>query len=1454
MDQSIVRELAEKVSGYFLAFLETDFKKQRAPRRKIQARTENDLLASIRLRRYPTLNQAVHDLILRPVKDGLEIKIAQSQYRSPLSSTLQNLIDQHVDAIPDNHFTHSAARTVELANRTIQDATKHPGQWVQSVVQGMMDAIDDEVARPLLTLLDGPLQEDARSFIDSALALESDVVALLSASATQALPQALNTLLVKKEVGPTRDVLADCLRPEDGRRLLKEFFRSFGTSDAYYDLHDLATYLKTGDNLQFYLYAGTLSFGHNTFPLFYIPGMLVPTKDRPEYTVVLDPHVYINKAAVDYVLQERSAATRHTGASPVGDRILYLGEDDSILSAVVTKMPKIVTAMELPMAVNISNSDHEKARTVEVAIDNDLLFAGFDKSDEAILNDYEELLVKLENSNEEVTTLFEDIVKGIIMDDPISVRGDVDAAMQREPLTAKLVVESPIPLNDEQREIRQALHHPKGRFIVVEGPPGTGKSHTITSLAFDAIMQNQSCLILSDKTEALDVVEDKLNTTLQAVRGDEEFQNPILRLGRQGANYRKLTSRASLTALRTHHAAQRTNRSRLDAELEAVKGWLSGEIEKTLSIYRKISLRDIATHMTTEQKLTETHGADFTRALAHMADTPDNITPFSKVVGMDAAGAVALVTTILGGTKYPTFDALTRDLKLADVAGNLRKSLKASVYGFQDPERALDYLKPLSDMGAIKCRDVLLRFTRLRRPLIGYLFRKQEIAALEQELFDAGLTRGPVDLRRDGADVKALVDFLLNLAENLDKHGLAAKNLEALQEWMRKRQKTDGLTDLRTILDAWGRIAKLEPALGAMRGRRPGEVVEGVLAGARHVYDRVKFVSAFSELPQLDYLSDKTKLERLYTSKMTDIVDGRFLSFADEQAAKMKTLAGVISARAKFPTDHFDALRNACPVIMASIREFAEYMQLKKDLFDLVVIDEGSQVSIAQALPAILRAKKVVVFGDSRQFSNVKSNNASIERNNVFKSDLHAFFKAKVANDAARLTRLSTFDVKASVLEFFGYCANFHVMLRKHFRSPQELIGFSSETFYGHQLQAIKVRGLPLEDTIRFDVVSPSEGGEPLRNVNKAEAAFILEKLQAMLQDEVPPTVGIITPFREQQVYLTRELTHVQEWPDFDSKLKLKIMTFDTCQGEEREVIFYSMVATKDRDVLNYVFPATVNLTPDDVEEKLKMQRLNVGFSRAQETVWFVLSKEISEYKGSISHVLNHYQHVLHDRQLGNAADTDPRSPMEPQVLAWLQATPFVQKHADDIDIQPGFNVGRYLQQLDPTYHHPLYKVDFLVTVEINDKVVKIIIEYDGFEFHFGDATGVNAGNYESYMSDADLHRQLVLEGYGYHFLRINRFNIGRDPVNTLSARLQQKVVGAVQDTLSESANHVIRTRQALQDGTQKECSGCHRAKPLKEFFDKNLRNGLGGYGRICQGCKGARRGTHGPWRRHRRW
>lgn len=268
------------------------------------------------------------------------------------------------------------------------------------------------------------------------------------------------------------------------------------------------------------------------------------------------------------------------------------------------------------------------------------------------------------------------------------------------------------------------------------------------------------------------------------------------------------------------------------------------------------------------------------------------------------------------------------------------------------------------------------------------------------------------------------------------------------------------------------------------------------------------------------------------------------------------------------------------------------------------------------------------------------------------------------------------------------------------------------------------------------------------------------------------------------------------------------------------------------------------------VAEKLKHQRLNVGFSRAEEMIWFVLSKPIENYKGSIAKVLHHYSNLLAKGEV-EASRTDQSSPMEARVLDWLQKTAFYQNNIHAIEILPQFPIGDYLRQLDPTYQHPAWRVDFLITFASPKGFAKIVLEYDGFEHHFQDSRNVNAGNYDRYMLEADVERQLTLESYGYRFLRINRFNLGTDPVQTLSDRLERLVEVLNVDQEPGSIKTMRAEAEDLASGKLKTCPKCGESRQPTEFFDQKLKAGKGGFGRNCKFCKqGSEASSRRRWRR----
>ena len=158
---------------------------------------------------------------------------------------------------------------------------------------------------------------------------------------------------------------------------------------------------------------------------------------------------------------------------------------------------------------------------------------------------------------------------------------------------------------------------------------------------------------------------------------------------------------------------------------------------------------------------------------------------------------------------------------------------------------------------------------------------------------------------------------------------------------------------------------------------------------------------------------------------------------------------------------------------------------------------------------------------------------------------------------------------------------------------------------------------------IRFTDVVHDGRAETAKNTNGPEAEAILQELRELAESNAAPSVGIITPHTEQQALLVQLVNRQEDAERLNEALDLKIMTFDTCQGEERDIILYSMVATRINDKLSYVFPKSLD-DAEEVDHVLRLQRLNVGFSRIKEQMHFFLSKPIEEFSGAIGKALQH--------------------------------------------------------------------------------------------------------------------------------------------------------------------------------------------------------------------------------------
>lgn len=1436
LDPVAVREFATKVSRYFLDFLETDFKKTQAPRRRVQLKTEAGFRTGVPLRKYDTLMRAVWNLLDKAVEEKRELRIRRGQFKAPVSPVLRNLIRQHISAIESKEFNQCRLSTIDAAKRELTKAVNDPESYTEEVKTVFAESVKTAVVDPLLSLLDGHFQKQSYSIIESVFEFQADLIAELCASVMEQLPSALNTYVVKGKLAPVEEVLQQFFNEGEAKQRLQDFFEDFSASDAYQEVRDIMHYARMGgENLQVYLYICEMRMDITSiFPVFYIPAAVQFDDKTGEIILTLDPHLFIHKAAIDYASQELGSAAKHA-LSPIENRILYLDGKQTVLNEMERILNRMSTVFDLSGDLDIRQPSVQSQESTRLKLTKAAYIAAFDKGDESLLNDYEVLLNAIDEDQQAVTQLFEDMIQAILIQDPISVRADVEADWEGMSAPQRLVAVSPIPLNEEQRKVLKAKRDPRCRFITLQGPPGAGKSHTITAIAFDCIQNNESILVLSDKKEALDVVEDKLSEVLSAARADDDaFPNPILRLGKTGGTYNRLISQSAQEKIRTYYASVRATGKTIANEATEIEKNLHQNIEKTIAAYTSVKFKDIEDLLSLEEKINKSHSG-FTQMLRGLDKESEQL-KLQKVLNELSKRPQALRS--LGDPTKPMDLTLLIGIATAYTIAHDKQDMRQY-------RQALGFFKSLHPGQLPTLRQYIFRYEALRQPIFGYLFSRTRILQLNNQISsELGCTQ-PFNIHRRVKELKLVDMVVTEIGKAMEVH----KSPEALcsityRLLARDEAPPDGADIVKQLLESMStlltnnKIHYEKISIGTNGFASFASLIEFVVDCLR--YARLWWLvnNVMGKPPEFDYVAEKSKLEQLNTVLMTHELDRRFISFVDNKSATAKTLGGVIRAKKQFPQDKFTDLKEALPCIIASIREFAEYVPLQKEIFDVVVIDEASQVSVAQALPAILRARKVIVLGDRKQFSNVKSAQASIAQNSGYLSDLDSHFKKRISNATDKIERLKAFDVKKSILDFFDLCANYKDMLRKHFRGYQELISFSSKHFYDGNLQAIKVRGKPIEEVIRFTELTPTKTPDTHRNVNIHEAEYILKQLREMVEQESHMTVGVITPFREQQQYLTKMLFNDEQAAAFEEVLDLKVMTFDTCQGEEREVIFYSMVATPTQDLLNYIFPVNLDNTSDRVEEMLKMQRLNVGFSRAEERMHFVISKPVAQFSGSIGRVLTHYQQILTDRSVPESSETDPSSPMEVEVLDWIKKTAFFQRNQKNIELQAQFRIGDYLRQLDPTYHHPSYRVDFLLRYRGLEKTVNVIIEYDGFAEHFTDHHKVHEGNYESFYRPQDIERQMVLESYGYKVLRINRFNMGEDPVKTLSDRLTRLVGVAVQHHEPNGISAIKRNIERVENGDKKICPRCEQALSIDRFYDPKLNGGSGGYGRLCRGCK----------------
>lgn len=296
-----------------------------------------------------------------------------------------------------------------------------------------------------------------------------------------------------------------------------------------------------------------------------------------------------------------------------------------------------------------------------------------------------------------------------------------------------------------------------------------------------------------------------------------------------------------------------------------------------------------------------------------------------------------------------------------------------------------------------------------------------------------------------------------------------------------------------------------------------------------------------------------------YTNQATDTMLSRVIAFGVTNALRLGHEPSIAPAlwpyrvlpRAKVATqkDHPSAdevravMRNA-PVVAATVATWsAADMDIEHPLplFDVVIVDEATQLTVPAVLGALRWGRRFILVGDEKQLPPLVQ--SELARGKGLGESLFEFLLPKTPSQAS-------------------------IMLRRQYRMHQQICAIASELFYGGTLVtdiAIAENTLAAIPSAFPAILSPEPPviwiDTPIADhgqarINHAEATAIVLLVQTLLHDGLPAgEIGVIAPYRAQVAAIRQLLGSAVE----DG---VTIDTIDRFQGAERSVILLSLVGS----------------------------------------------------------------------------------------------------------------------------------------------------------------------------------------------------------------------------------------------------------------------------------------------------
>jgi len=411
---------------------------------------------------------------------------------------------------------------------------------------------------------------------------------------------------------------------------------------------------------------------------------------------------------------------------------------------------------------------------------------------------------------------------------------------------------------------------------------------------------------------------------------------------------------------------------------------------------------------------------------------------------------------------------------------------------------------------------------------------------------------------------------------------------------------------------------------------------------------------------------------------------------------------------------------------------------LEKGLFDLVIMDEASQLTVERALPVLYRAKRAAIAGDDKQ----------LQPFNLFQSH----------EDEDENLEVDAYDEKS----LFDLACNMQTpaFLSWHYRSKhQELIDFSNHAYYEGKLNVSPNTAIePKRPPIQWVQCN----GVWERNTNTVEASAVISQMHDIWKHADPngmPSIAVITFNEKQQNLILDEIDSRREI-DADFRVlyemahdksdgePLIVKNIENIQGDERDIVIFSVAYAKNsagKFVQNFgllSMPGGEN-------------RLNVAITRARSQMIILCSIDPSEIKPTST---NRGPQLLRKFLEYSKATSQRNRSAQASILRDIGNSMGVE-HKSLQTFESDFErlVAERLENLGHTVHTQIgesgYRIDLAIVHPKDPSRYALGIECDGKTFHE-----------KIDVRERDVLRQQFLEGRGWKIARIWSVNWWRNP------------------------------------------------------------------------------------------